>query len=93
MRYLSVDQMLEDIATFINHLQSESQDEHNHVILWGSGTGASLATWAKLAYPQLVDATWASSGFHSMLNISTRCEFIDKLEKCLYVFHYRFIRF
>lgn len=77
MRYLSVDQILEDIATFINHIQSESPEEHNHIILWGSGTGASLATWAKVKYPQLVDATWASSGTYSLLNISTSCEFIQ----------------
>lgn len=76
MRYLSIDQMLEDIATFINHLQLESEDEHNHIILWGSGTGASVATRAKVEYPHLVDAAWASSGYHSELNISTRCELL-----------------
>lgn len=86
MRYLTIDQMLEDIATFIKHLQSESEDEHNHIILWGSGTGASLATWAKIKYPQLVDAIWASSGVYSMLNISTNCEYYIEVRKryCCY---------
>lgn len=85
MQYLAFDQMLEDIATFINHLQSESNDENNHIILWGSGTGASLASWAKVRYPQLVDATWASSGYHTMLNISTRCEFIKVVKICYFI--------
>lgn len=56
MQYLTVEQSLADIATFIHFLQSNPEIGSDvKVILWGSGYGGTMATWARKRYPHLVD--------------------------------------
>lgn len=61
MQFLTPEQILHDVAAFIEtiHIQHHSE---SRVILWGSGYGATLATWARKKYPHLIDGTWSSSG-------------------------------
>lgn len=59
---MTVEQSLSDIATFINAIRTAHNGRYARVILWGSGYGATLATWARKRYPHLVDAVWSSSG-------------------------------
>lgn len=53
MQYLTIEQSLADIATFIQFIQSEVGFD-SKVILFGSGYGATMATWARKKYPHLV---------------------------------------
>jgi serine protease 16 len=63
LAFLSVDQAVGDIATLVvtlfDHL---GKDDGANVILWGTGYGAALATFARKKYPHLIDAVFASSG-------------------------------
>lgn len=57
MEYLSVEQSLADIATFVRFVRAGATVGYfTKVILWGSGYGASMATWARKKYPGLIDA-------------------------------------
>lgn len=56
MEYLTVEQSLADIATFIRFIRTDpSVDFFTKVILWGSGYGGSMATWARKKYIGLID--------------------------------------
>lgn len=65
LQFLTPEQSLEDLATFVATLHQRSED-NAQVILWGSGYGATLATWARKKYPHLIDAAWSSSGLYDM---------------------------
>lgn len=63
LQFLTPEQTLEDLATFVEHLHSHSHfSDAAPVIVWGSGYGASTATWARKKFPHLIDAVWSSSG-------------------------------
>lgn len=62
MSYATVSQSLADIANLVQVTKDVLNTTSSRVILWGSGYGATLATYARLRYPHLVDAAWASSG-------------------------------
>lgn len=62
------------MATFIRALHLDHHSESSAVILWGSGHGASIATWARKKYPHLVDGAWSSSGIFEIA--------IASLSKC-----------
>lgn len=62
LTYATVSQTLADIANLIQAVKTKLNAQGSRVILWGSGYGATLATYARLRYPHLVDATWSSSG-------------------------------
>lgn len=55
MRYLTIEQTLADIATFIDFIRRSLATPLAPVILWGSQFGATLSTFAKLKYPHLVN--------------------------------------
>lgn len=56
MEYLTVEQSLGDIATFIRFVRSQRNvNLPSKVILFGSGYGGTLATYTRKKYPQLVD--------------------------------------
>lgn len=56
MQYLTVEQSLADIATFIRFIRTEPTVGYfTKVILWGSGYGGSIATYARKKYPGLID--------------------------------------
>lgn len=58
---LTVDQALADIAFFITTLRRDLDNTQGRVIVWGTGYGASLATFARKKFPHLVDGVFASS--------------------------------
>lgn len=56
LEYLTVEQSLADIATFIRFIRTDpSIGYFTKVILWGSGYGGSVAVWARKNYPGLID--------------------------------------
>lgn len=55
LRYLTIDQTLADISTFIDFVRQSLNTPNAPVILWGSQVGATLASWARLKYPHLVN--------------------------------------
>lgn len=62
LKYLSADQALADIAYFIKYQKSQiSALEKSKVVVIGGSYSASLATWARLKYPHLIDVAYASS--------------------------------
>lgn len=62
LKYLSVHQALADLANFIKYVKnSNSSFKNSGVILIGASYSATVATWARLKYPELVDGVWASS--------------------------------
>lgn len=62
LQYLENEQILADISHFIAHLHREFETEQNIVILFGLGVGATLSEWARMKFPHLIDAVWASNG-------------------------------
>lgn len=56
MEFLTVEQSLADIATFIRFIRSQREvGVLPKVILFGSGYGGTIATWTRKKYPHLVD--------------------------------------
>lgn len=62
MRFLTIEQILSDIATFIGQIRLEHAGNNNRIILWGTGYGGSAAAFARKRYPHLIDAVWSTSG-------------------------------
>lgn len=63
LELLTVDQAVNDIATFVTTLYDHlGKTERVNVILWGSGYGAALATFARKKFPHLITGVFASSG-------------------------------
>lgn len=62
MQFLTLEQILHDVAAFIESIRTQHNSITSRVILWGSGYGATLATWARKKYPHLIDGAWSSSG-------------------------------
>lgn len=73
LAYLTIEQCLGDIVEMIQEVRSHAQTPK--IVLWGSGFGATLATWTRKKYPHLVDAVWSSSGIFD-LEVSTYSELI-----------------
>lgn len=62
LRYLSQDQALADVASFIEHLRATGQaPPASRVVLYGGLRAGNLAAWARVKYPHLVHAAVASS--------------------------------
>lgn len=56
LEFLTVEQSLADIATFIRFIRLDpSVGYFTKLILWGSGYGGSMAVWARKKYPGLID--------------------------------------
>lgn len=70
LEFLTVEQSLADIATFVRFLRIVNQPYNPKVILWGSGYGGTIATWARKKYPHLVDAVRSSNLFLHFYNNS-----------------------
>lgn len=62
LRFLSINQAIEDLAHLISHLKSHESRRDSGVILVGWDYGASIATWFSQKYPHLVSGIWASGG-------------------------------
>lgn len=64
LRFLSIDQILADIAHLIDHVkQQDSRLADARVILTGTMFGGNLATWFRVKYPHHVDGVWSSSSY------------------------------
>lgn len=62
LKYLTVEQALADLAHFIEHIKASSADLKNSgVIVIGASYSATMATWARMKYPHLINGAWASS--------------------------------
>lgn len=62
LRYNSVDQALADLAYFITFIKNEIPSLGNSkVILVGGSYAATMVTWMRQKYPNLVAGAWASS--------------------------------
>lgn len=60
--YLTAEQALADLAHFIQHVKATTPDLKNSgVIVVGASYSATIATWARLKYPHLINGAWASS--------------------------------
>lgn len=57
-----MDQAIADIAVLVNTLRDHLAADFPRVIVWGTGYGATLATFARKKYPHLIDGAFASSG-------------------------------
>lgn len=49
--------MVADIAILVQEIREELNAPDSNVILWGSGFGATLATWARREFPDLIQGT------------------------------------
>lgn len=62
LKFLTVEQALADLAHFIEYIKESSADFKNSgVVVVGASYSATVATWARLKYPQLINGAWASS--------------------------------
>lgn len=62
LQYLYVDQVLADLAHFVQTITSdEALNASGGVIVVGGSYAGSLATWFRRKYPHLVNGAWASS--------------------------------
>lgn len=64
LQYLTLEQSISDIATFIHTARQHIGNPNAKIILWGSGYGGTLATYTRQKYPHLVDVAWSSSGIY-----------------------------
>lgn len=62
MKFLTIEQILSDMATFIGAIRAEHAGNNNRIIVWGTGYGGSAAAFARKRYPHLIDAAWSTSG-------------------------------
>jgi pimeloyl-ACP methyl ester carboxylesterase len=58
-KYLSSEQALSDLASFIQHMTSEKSRK---VIVVGGSYPGALSAWFRERYPHLAVASWSSSG-------------------------------
>lgn len=63
LRYLTVDQALEDLASFITHLrQTYCFNNTCSVLVVGGSYAGAFSSWFRLYYPHLANYSWSSSG-------------------------------
>lgn len=87
LRYLSVDQGIEDLAAFIRYFKSTRQElkDAKVTIIGGSYTGG-FVSWFRSVYPELTVGAWSSSGV-----IDPQPSFSSNFYKHS-VFHYKLLR-
>nr|XP_012151903.1 PREDICTED: putative serine protease K12H4.7 isoform X2 [Megachile rotundata] len=61
LQYLSVDQALADLAYFIETKKEQDHLRNSTVIVIGGSYAGSMAAWARLKYPHLIQGALASS--------------------------------
>lgn len=65
LKFLTIEQSVNDIARLIQTVRADlSVASDVRVILWGTGFGAALATYAKQKFPHLINGVWSSSGVY-----------------------------
>ncbi|XP_048000800.1 putative serine protease K12H4.7 [Leguminivora glycinivorella] len=75
-KFLRSEQALEDLASFIKMLKSDSKYRSSKVVVVGGSYAGNLAAWMRELYPELVDAAVAASApvlakkdFHEYLDV------------------------
>jgi hypothetical protein len=98
LEFLTAKQALADLASFIEYIKASSEGHKNSgVVVVGASYSASLATWARRLYPNLVDGAWSSSAplfakldFFEYNEVMTESLRIVGGEKCLAKFENAF---
>ncbi|PRP73554.1 protease, serine, 16 (thymus) precursor [Planoprotostelium fungivorum] len=62
LTYLTVNQAMADVVSFITWYKSSIDSPNSPVIVLGSSYGANLASWLRIKYPNVFTAAVASSG-------------------------------
>lgn len=75
LKYLNVEQALEDFANFVRFLKMQPKFKDSKIMVFGASYSGTLAVWFRQQYPHLVDAVWASS---AVLNL--KVDFIEYKE-------------
>ncbi|XP_070138048.1 putative serine protease K12H4.7 [Drosophila bipectinata] len=60
-KYQSVNQALADVINVINTLKEEDKYKDSKVLIAGCSYSASMATWIRKLYPDIILGSWASS--------------------------------
>ena len=77
-QYLTISQILADLASFIH---SRTEDGSSRTFFVGGGYGGNIATWMRIKYPQYVIGSWSSSApilIHTENSLSDKI-FLSKL--------------
>ncbi|XP_063839595.1 putative serine protease K12H4.7 [Ostrinia nubilalis] len=61
LAYLSSTQALADLKNFIEYIKREDLYKNSKVVVYGGSYSGNLAAWARMLYPDLVDAALSSS--------------------------------
>jgi len=90
-KYLTIEQMLEDLALFVSYArESFCQTPSCPVLMVGGKFFGTIASWFRLKYPHLANFSWASS---SPLKLATDCQLPDNYIETIYKnFHYNCYR-
>ncbi|XP_037038170.1 putative serine protease F56F10.1 [Bradysia coprophila] len=67
LEFLTIEQILADVAQFVNYITLFHDVYGSDVIIYGAGYGGTLATWARKKFPHIVDAAWSSSGIYELI--------------------------
>jgi len=67
LQFLTPEQILADLAQFITAIQLLHDVYGSNVIVYGSGYGGTLATWARKKFPHLIHGAWSSSGIFELV--------------------------
>jgi hypothetical protein len=94
MRFLTIEQALEDVIKFIDFLKRTTPAlKNSKVFVAGGSYSATMAVWIRQKYPHVIDAAWASSApldakvdFKEYKEIMTQSIKIVGGEECLELF-------
>lgn len=68
LRFLSAEQKVYDIGELVDAIRDELNAANANVILWGTGYGASLATWARREFPDKIQGMQILKGKRNLMN-------------------------
>lgn len=72
LSYLAVEQILADIAIFVQTARRHLNNYEGQVFVWGSGIGGTLAILARQKYPAIINGAWSSNGIFLPTVFTTR---------------------
>lgn len=62
LQYLTIQQILRDIANWIAQVRDQLENYQGQVIVWGSGLGGTLAVLARQQFPHQINGAWSTGG-------------------------------
>lgn len=75
LAFLSIDQILGDVAVLIHTARRHLENYSGQVFVWGSGVGGTLAILARQKFPNLIHGAWSSNGIF-MPTVFATCNII-----------------